>query len=194
MSMTALSLSALPGAASLAGLAARSSAQAGSQFLSMLASLAGQAAEPGLEDTTGLAGAASANEHTTLAGSSGTGADLNSSSAQSNSLMQRTHSWGERFLSWLRQQPGGQKMAEQVDIELSLDDLDRPEAIFSGPFNDQLQAALDADPTWLQEFRELALDRADELGQFSSEQRAPLALKISQQSDQIGGSVVTQWK
>ena len=63
-------------------------------------------------------------------------------------------------MSWLNQlHPTG-----DLDVQLSLDSLDQPHLTIDGQKSAAFNAAMAEDPTWLQEFRELALDRMDEQG------------------------------
>ncbi len=92
-----------------------------------------------------------------------------------DSLTQRTANFSQRLTNWLRQQswlPKSGADGEPLKIELSLDALDRPHATLSGPpdnplneaLNEQLSNALASDPSWLDEFRHLALDRGEQQG------------------------------
>jgi hypothetical protein len=95
----------------------------------------------------------------------------------------RTQSWCEKLMSWL----GSSGSSSDLQMTLSLDSLDQPHVSAEGKNAEAVEAALAQDPTWLQEFRELALDRAAELGggASGSPDAAPLTLNISQRDGQV---------
>lgn len=91
-------------------------------------------------------------------------------------------------MSWLgKHRSAGNASAEDVDMELSLDSLDQPHVSVNGQSAEAIDAALAEDPTWLQEFRELALDRSAELGGPASGALSapPLSLKITQRDGEV---------
>lgn len=165
VSFTALSLTALPAATGLARQAVHTGAAVGSSFLDVLSKLASPLSS---SDST--------------SGDAGTAATADSSGALSSpsGVAGKTQSWCQKFMNWVGQQRAG----GDLDITLSLDNLDQPHLVVEGSGVEALEEAIAQDPTWLQEFRELALDRAAE--QTSS---SPLTLKIKQQS----GQIKTQW-
>ncbi len=155
---TALSLNALPAATGLVTAAAKATSEAGGKFLRMLGDLA-----PGGEtDET-----------------SGTDASLTDSHSfnASDSMDSHTKSWCERFMSWLKEQPGfaSQPTGQPISVKLSLDQLDQPNIEIVGDSSGQLAAAVRDQSSFLSEFRELAFDHAQALGRAT-----PQSLHISQ--------------
>jgi hypothetical protein len=73
-----------------------------------------------------------------------------------------------------------------------LDQLDQPQLEVQGDQADDVLAALEQDPTWLQEFRELALDRAGQLAPSSMATPPSLALTLQLSSDDQ--PVVARWQ
>ena len=141
--MTILSLAALPAATNVARDAVAGSAEVGKSFLNMLAGL--------------TSGATSATQTEEAAAST-------TSSAPTDTITQRTNSLSQRLANWLRQQSwlkNAHKADSPVTLELSLDQLDRPQAKLDGQSSPELNAALANDPSWLDEFRKLALDRIE---------------------------------
>jgi hypothetical protein len=100
----------------------------------------------------------------------------------------KTQSWSQKLISWL----GRERAAGDVEMQLSLDELDQPHVSVQGENAQAIEAALAQDPTWLQEFRELALDRSAELGGAAngSASATPLSLKITQRD----GELETTWQ
>lgn len=165
--MTILSLAALPAATNVARDAVAGSAEVGKSFLNMLAGLTGGAASDAQADVGR--------------------APSTTSTATPDTVTQRTGSLSQRLASWLRQQ-SWLKDARQVDgpmtLELSLDKLDRPQAKLDGQPSPELDAALANDPSWLDEFRKLALDRIEQLGPTNSNSSLQ-SLTIHQESATI---------
>jgi hypothetical protein len=158
----------LPAATDFARDVARAGGRVGSGFLNALSELAAPLAGGPNEAPAPQAAAATA------------AAEPQNDSK--STLSDKTKSWCQRFMSWLSErQPTG-----DLDIQLSLDSLDQPHIAVSGDQAESLNSALAQDPTWLQEFRDLALDRAAEQG--PGVPGAPLAssptLHIMQRGDQ----------
>lgn len=165
MSLTALSLTALPAATGLARSAVLGGAVIGTGFLKMLSELSQPSAAS--ENTNSLSDTAEANSQS-------------GQSVGSAGLTAKTQSWCQKFMKWLGQKSPG----SDLNVQLSLDELDQPHIQVDGEQAGALEAAVADDPTLLQEFRELALDHAAELGAS-----APLTLKIANRSGQID----SQW-
>lgn len=145
MSLAALSMAALPAATGVAAQVAQASRRVGSGFLSALTQIAAPGDQPNLTTSS-----------PTETQSSG----LDSKPSARSALSDKTQAWCQRLMNWLSQhQPSG-----DLDIQLSLDSLDGPQVAVDGQGADAIDSALADDPTWLQEFRELALDRIDEQG------------------------------
>ena len=165
--MTILSLAALPAATNVARDAVAGSAEVGKSFLNMLAGLTG-----------GAANDAPTEQATALSASSAVSTDT---------ITERTGSLSQRLANWLRQQ-SWLKAAHNGDgpvtLELSLDQLDRPQAKLDGQPSAELNAALANDPSWLDEFRQLALDRIEQMGPTSSNSSLQ-SLTIQQESATI---------
>ena len=90
-------------------------------------------------------------------------------------------------MNWLgERQPSG-----DLDIQLSLDSLDGPHITASGQAAEAIDSALAQDPTWLQEFRELALDRMAEQGPRSP--GAPPAPSPTLNLTRRNGQTVAEW-
>ena len=163
MTFSALSLVALPAAAGLARDVARVGERMGSGFLSVLS----QIATPDADDSSHASAPAATQS-----------APADSPAQPNSSLSDKTKSWCQRFMGWLNQRhPTG-----DLDIQLSLDSLDQPHLTIDGQQSEAFNAAMAEDPTWLQEFRELSLDRMDEQGLAlpGSSPRAAPALRIMQ--------------
>jgi hypothetical protein len=165
VSLTALSLTALPAATGLARQAAHSGAAVGQGFLNMLSERPAPLANPSDAEGAGKSDAPS----------NAAGSTLPPSAAAA-----KTQSWCEKFMNWL----GQQRPSADLKLKLSLDNLDQPHVEVEGENAESLEAAIAQDPIWLQEFRELALDRTVERGSS-----APLTLKIERRSGQID----SQW-
>jgi hypothetical protein len=86
-------------------------------------------------------------------------------------------------MGWL----GRNRSSQDLEMTLSLDSLDQPHVSAQGDGAEAVEAALAQDPTWLQEFRELALDRSAELGGSASGSlsAASPSLKITQRDGQV---------
>ncbi len=164
--MTILSLAALPAATHVARDAVAGGAQMGMGFLKLLSNLTETSSE------------------TNIAESSTAAPQSAKAAPESGSLTERTMAFSQRLAKWLRQQPSLASKGEDnrpIDIQLSLDQLDRPTATLSGEPSDELIEALNNEPGWLDEFRELALDRIEQMGPTSS--NSPLqSLTIHQES------------
>ena len=171
MSLTALSIAAIPAATGLARDMAQAGERIGSGFLSVLSNMAGSAGQSGAtgEAATELAAAAEGGENF------------------STSLASKTTSWSERFMNWLNLQ----RSTGDLEIKLSLDALDQPQVKVSGEGAEEISAVIAQNPAWLQEFRELALDRVAEQGQPppGAPPAAAPTLSISQHGDQL----TTSW-
>jgi hypothetical protein len=153
VSFSALSLAALPAAlpaaAGLAGHLADAGQRVGSGFLNVLTQIASPRS-PAADAAKDAAGPVDQSARAS--------ADADENAVPG--LTGKMQAWCDRFFHWLDQrQPTG-----ELDIQLTLDSLDTPQLSASGQGAEQLQAALEQDPTWLQEFRELALDRVAEQG------------------------------
>lgn len=175
--MSILPLAALPAATSVARDAVAGSAQVGKSFLNLLASWTDGATE---SQTKELNSATSTPSPKTA-------------NSANDSITQRTHSLGQRLASWLRQQSWLKNSGNhegRLTIDLSLDQLDRPHATLSGQPSAQLDEALANDPSWLEEFRSLALDRIEQMG--SAYSNSPLqSLTIQQDSGTMAPE--TKW-
>lgn len=121
--------------------------------------------------------------HQAPAQSAGSAADTSLNNRQSSEpLAQRSQSLAEKLSSWLRQQPWlKQAVADDkpLQVELSLDQLDRPHATVNGAPSPELDQALAADPRWMEQFRDLALDRIEQSGSLDSN-ASPQTLTIQQ--------------
>ncbi len=107
-----------------------------------------------------------------------------------DSLSERTRSFSQRLVTWLRNQGAGPHTANKT-LQLSLDSRDVPRVLVNGQPSAAVDQALSKDPTWLQEFRELALDRIDDLAGLASSATASMTLTIRPQSDTM--SPETTW-
>lgn len=173
MTLSALSLAALPAATGLARQVAQTGQEVGSGFLSMLSKLAGSAVN---------ADASSVSETTDVeAADTADGSD-----SATGSVAERTRAWCQKLLGWIGEQQGGGATGD-VDLHLTLDELDQPQVRAEGPASDAIQSALAQDPTWLQEYRELALDRMAEQGQLGPAAAAapPMTLHIQRRDGQL---------
>lgn len=168
MSLSALSLTvALPAAAGLAQSAVQAGGQLGSGFLNMLSGLATPDAKDAPAPPVDAGGTPSASKPSSAS---------------------KIQSWSEKLMSWLgKHRSVGSAAAEDMEVELSLDALDQPHVSVNGQSAAAIDAALVEDPTWLQEFRELALDRSAELGgpPGGALSAPPLSLKIAQRDGQV---------
>ncbi len=175
--MSIFPLAALPAATSVAREAVAGGAQVGKSFLDLLANWTDTHSDPG---SKGIPATTSAH----AASSTITSAD---------SVTQRTQSLGQRLAGWLRQQSwlkNSGRHADPLQLELSLDQLDRPHAKLSGQPLPELDAALANDPGWLDEFRQLALDRIEQVGPAFS--NSPLQ-SLTIQQDSATMAVETKW-
>lgn len=161
MSLAALSLTAaLPAAAGLAQSAIQAGGQLGSGFLNVLSGL-GKPDDKEQQPAPAIEGGESPDQ-------------------SKLSLLSRAQSWSEKMMQWLNRHPSTQAAASgDLDVELSLDSLDQPHVSVQGEGAAEVEAALASDPTWMQEFRELALDRSAEIS------GSPQALKISQRDGEV---------
>ena len=171
MDLATLSLSALPAASGLVQQAAKTGGQLGNSFLELLHTWTAPAADAANAED-GLSSAVPAQ-------SQGSGPD---------GLSTKTRSWCERLVSWLRREHG----VQSLDARVTLDQLDQPQLEVQGDQADDVLAALEQDPTWLQEFRELALDRAGQLAPSSMATPPSLALTLQLSSDDQ--PVVARWQ
>ncbi len=172
--MSILSLAALPAATGVARDAVAGGAQMGQQFLSLLAQVATAGAQAAREGAATASGAQSDSTATALA----------ADTAQPDTITQRSESLAQRIASWLQQQPwlkNSGAAQQPVSIELSLDQLDRPRATLGGQSSPELDAALASHPDWLDEFRDLALDRLEQSAPSNSNWSAQ-SLTIQQDS------------
>lgn len=174
MSLSALSLTAaLPAAAGLAQSAVEVGGELGSGFLNVLAGL-------------------------THRGDKEASAASEAAPAAKPALPSKTQSWSEKLMSWLANYrvsgnsssgnfSSGNSSSGELEVELSLDALDQPHVSVHGENAEAIEAAMAADPTWLQEFRELALDRSADLGGPASGplNAPPLSLKITQRAGEV---------
>lgn len=179
--MNILPLAALPAATHVARDAVAGGAKVGQGFFKLLNNLTGGGEAK-------AADAEAASETTEL--------------TPTDSVTERTQSFSQRLSNWLRQQPWLKSMAKgdgstdgtsngALAIELSLDELDRPHATLAGQPSQQLDEALANDPSWLDEFRHLALDRAEQMGPTNSNSMTQY-LTIEQESATMDAA--HQWK
>lgn len=136
MSVSAYALGTiLPVAASSLGSLAATTARASGDFLKKLGEI------PSLAENTSADAA--------------TGAGLNTNASPADgSLEQRTESWGNRLVSWLR----SKGIRGPISFEANLSSLDQTQIAASGPQRLEIESALADAPDLLAEFRELALD------------------------------------
>ncbi len=114
-------------------------------------------------------------------------ADSMAGTPKSDSLEDRTKSFSQRLAGWLRQQPwftADDEDAGPLEVRLALDQLDRPQATLNGQSSAELDAALAKDPQWLDEFRNLALDRIEQQTSLDTTS-PPQSLTIRQTSATI---------
>ena len=169
--MSFLSLAALPAVTHVARDAVAAGAQVGKGFANLLSSLA---------ETDASA------EATSTATTAANGTKQSTASAP-DSVSERSAAFSQRLTSWLRQQPWLKNAGQgerPLKVELTLDQLDQPHATLSGQPSAELDEALANDPSWLQQFRDLALDRIEQLGSFASTASLP-SLTIQQESATI---------
>ncbi len=152
MNLSLLSIAALPAAGALTRQAAQAGMQVGGSFADALSRL-GDALVPNepAQDTSALKASEASDEQAT--------------SGNSDS---KTKSWSRDFIRWL----GERVDISSTKIQLSLNELDQPTISIEGDEQaiKEIQQALDNDPTWMQQFRELALDQASQRGWASAPQ------------------------
>lgn len=157
------SLNLLPLAGGLANQAFASSQQLGSDFVEVLSRLA----KP-------VSGENSNTELDATKDSGQTSVPFGSNHAR------KTGEWCRKLADWLRDH----NVSGDFKIQIGLDSLDQPQIAALGPSANTIEQAVEQDPTLLQEFRELALDRLAE--QASGR---PPVLKFTQQD----GQFVSEW-
>lgn len=146
--MNILPLAALPAATSVARDAVAGGTQVGKSFLNMLTGWT----KAGDQEQAAITNEANASE-------------LNQSTTN-DSLRERSQSFSQRLANWLRQQPWLNTHGNgdgKLNVELSLDQLDRPHATLGGNSSRELNDALANAPEWLDEFRKLAIDRSEQI-------------------------------
>ena len=173
VSFPALALTAIPAATGLAREAVDVGGRMGQGFLAILSNMSASSATDTSTGSTDAAHEASGPNPPAT----------NSSGEPLAPLASKTKAWCEKLMSWL----GQNQSKGDVNIELSLDSLDQPQAIVTGEGSEKLSAAIADNPVWLQEFRELALDRAREQGRppLGAPQAQPPKLSISQPDGQL---------
>lgn len=159
MSFSVASLNLLPVAGGLANQAFQASQQLGTGFVDVLSSLTNPAA---LDQTLDHSNSVEASEIT------------------ESHHAGKTSEWCQKLVQWLQDH----NFSSDVKLQIGLDRLDQPQVSAYGQSATAIEQAIEQDPTLLQEFRELALDRMAE--RISG--RAPL-LNITQQD----GKLRSEW-
>ena len=162
-------------ATGLATQAAQVGQQLGSSFLSILSQLGEPSAgDPAAADSASQAGAV-------LAGGSRSTGLHSASSKSTNSMSDSAKSWCQKLVGWLREHD----IQGDLQLQIGLDELDQPQVQAHGPDGAAIDQLLQQDPTLLQEFRELALDRLVDQGLNKSP-----VLNLSERA----GELHSQWQ